>query len=109
MGRRDRALFALLYGSGLRLGEALSLTAGELPAGGTLTVTGKGSKQRQVPVLDPVAEAARDYAAACPFPLPKDGPLFLGARGGPLNPAVARSEEHTSELQSLMRISYAVF
>ncbi|HET8727730.1 MAG TPA: tyrosine recombinase XerC [Alphaproteobacteria bacterium] len=92
IGRRDRALFALLYGSGLRLGEALSLDRRDLPRDGRLTVTGKGRKQRQVPVLAPVAEALAAYVAACPHVLPEDGPLFVGVRGGRLNPAVAERQ-----------------
>jgi len=92
IGQRDRALLFLLYGCGLRLGEALGLTRREAPAGDTLVVTGKGRKQRMVPVLPAVREAVDAYIAACPYPLPANGPLFLGARGGPLNPAVAERQ-----------------
>ncbi|TSD86804.1 tyrosine recombinase XerC [Mycobacterium sp. KBS0706] len=92
IGLRDRALLLLLYGCGLRLGEALGLTRREAPKGDTLVVTGKGRKQRMVPVLPAVREAVDAYVAACPFPLAATGPLFLGARGGPLNPAVAERQ-----------------
>ncbi len=96
IGLRDRALFTLLYGGGLRLGEALALTPADLPAGGpadgVLTVTGKGRKQRVVPLLPPVIEAVDGYRAACPYPLTAAGALFLGARGGPLNPGVAERQ-----------------
>lgn len=85
IGARDRAVLLLLYGAGLRIAEALSLTGGALPLGDVLTVTGKGGKQRAVPVLPLVAEAVADYAAKCPWPLERDKPLFLGARGGPLS------------------------
>jgi integrase/recombinase XerC len=85
-GRRDTAILTLLYGCGLRLSEALGLTRGEAPLGETLAVTGKGSKQRLLPILPAVRQAMADYLAACPFMLAKDGPLFVGARGGPLNP-----------------------
>ncbi|MCH8281374.1 MAG: tyrosine-type recombinase/integrase, partial [Chloroflexi bacterium] len=77
----------LLYGCGLRLGEALSLTRREAPVPGqeALTVTGKGGKDRMVPLLPAVIEAVQDYLAACPFePAPGEpsgGPLFLGVRG----------------------------
>jgi len=84
IGARDRAVLLLLYGAGMRIAEALSLTGGMLPLGETLTVTGKGSKQRVVPLLPLVRQAVADYAAKCPWPLPKDGPLFRGAKGGPL-------------------------
>ncbi|MGK9168202.1 tyrosine recombinase XerC [Inquilinus limosus] len=92
IGLRDRALLFLLYGCGLRLGEALGLIRREAPKGDTLVVTGKGRKQRMVPVLPAVREAVEAYIAACPYPLAADGPLFLGARGGPLNPGVAERQ-----------------
>ena len=85
IGARDRAVLLLLYGSGLRIAEALSLTGGELPLGETLSVTGKGGKQRVVPVLPLVREAVADYARLCPWPLGRGQPLFRGAKGGALN------------------------
>jgi len=84
IGARDRAVLLLMYGAGLRIAEALSLTAGDLPLGETLTVTGKGNKQRVVPILPIVRAAVADYAARCPWPLARQAPLFRGARGGPL-------------------------
>ncbi|MCT8972397.1 tyrosine recombinase XerC [Microbaculum marinisediminis] len=84
---RDAAVFALLYGCGLRISEALGLTRSEAPAPDTaLRITGKGGKTRLVPVLPAVAEAIADYLRLCPYALAADGPLFVGARGGPLNP-----------------------
>ncbi len=91
-GRRDAAVFALLYGCGLRLSEALGLPRGAAPLGETLTITGKGQKQRQLPVLPAVREAVDDYLAVCPHPLAKDGPLFVGARGGPLHPRLVQGQ-----------------
>ena len=85
IGARDRAVLLLLYGAGLRIAEALSLTGSMLPLGETLTVTGKGNKQRIVPLLPIVRAGVADYVAKCPFPLAKDKPLFRGAKGGPLN------------------------
>ncbi|HEX3065939.1 MAG TPA: tyrosine recombinase XerC [Dongiaceae bacterium] len=89
VAKRDAALLTLLYGCGLRLGEALSLTRRDQLAAraGRLTVTGKGRKQRIVPVLPIVAEALDDYVAACPH---RHDPLFLGVRGGPLNPRIVQ-------------------
>jgi integrase/recombinase XerC len=84
VGARDRAVLLLLYGAGLRIAEALSLKADALPLGDRLTVTGKGGKQRVVPLLPIVREAVADYAARCPWPLPRDEALFRGAKGGPL-------------------------
>jgi len=84
IGARDRAVLMLLYGAGLRIAEALSLTGAALPLGETLLVTGKGAKQRLLPILPIVARAVADYAQACPWPITRDGPLFIGARGGPL-------------------------
>jgi len=86
VGVRDTAVLTLLYGCGLRRAEALSLRGGDAPLGETLRIIGKGSKERIVPVL-PVARSAVDaYVAACPHTLTQDGPLFVGVRGGALNP-----------------------
>ena len=90
VGARDLAILLLLYGAGLRVAEALSLTARILPAGRTLRVTGKRSKTRIVPVVPAVAEAIADYARLCPYPLVGDTPLFVGVRGGPLNADLVR-------------------
>jgi len=87
---RDAAVLALLYGCGLRIAEALSLNRKDLPSGDVLAVTGKGNKTRMVPVLPQVAKAITDYVAVCPFELPADGPLFIGARGGPLSPRIVQ-------------------
>ena len=89
---RNAAVLSLLYGSGLRISEALGLKRGDFGAGGrdALTVTGKGRKQRMVPVLPQVAKLVGDYLALCPYDLPQDGPLFIGARGGPLSPRVVQ-------------------
>lgn len=84
IGSRDRAVLLLMYGAGLRIAEALSLTGADVPLGATLTVTGKGGKQRVVPILPLVAEAVADYAGRCPWPLPPKEPLFRGAKGAPL-------------------------
>jgi integrase/recombinase XerC len=82
---RDVALVTLLYGAGLRIGEALALTRREAPIkAGTLRVSGKGGKQRDVPVLPAVAKAVRAYLAACPLRLELEGPLFVGRYYSPL-------------------------
>ena len=87
---RDAAVLALLYGAGLRIGEALGLTRAEAPTGGqdSLTVTGKGRKTRSVPIIPPIGKAITHYLALCPVALPADGPLFVGTRGGPLSPRI---------------------
>jgi len=84
IGARDRAVLLLLYGAGLRIAEALSLNGAVLPLGETLVITGKGNKQRVVPLLPIVRAAVADYAAQCPWPPSKEAALFRGARGGPL-------------------------
>jgi integrase/recombinase XerC len=88
---RDAAVMALLYGSGLRISEALGLKRREVPlpgAGDVLVVTGKGNKTRMVPVLQNVLTLVQDYVAMCPHQLPPEGPIFVGARGGPLSPRI---------------------
>jgi integrase/recombinase XerC len=90
---RDAAVLALLYGSGLRLAEALGLRRSEVPtpgSGDAITVNGKGGKQRMVPVLPQVLQLIADYVALCPHDLPADGALFVGTRGGPLSPRVVQ-------------------
>ncbi|MEH6951575.1 tyrosine recombinase XerC [Nitrobacter sp. NHB1] len=84
---RDAAVMALLYGSGLRISEALGLKRRDVPqpgAGDVLVVTGKGNKTRMVPVLQNVLALVQEYVAMCPHSLPPEGPIFVGARGGPL-------------------------
>jgi integrase/recombinase XerC len=88
---RDAAVLALLYGSGLRISEALGLKRKDI-GGATevITVHGKGNKTRMVPILANVVRAIEEYVALCPFELPGDGPLFLGARGGLLSARVVQ-------------------
>ena len=87
---RDAAVMALLYGSGLRISEALGLARRDAPIGDVdaVTVLGKGGKTRSVPAIAPVRRAVEAYLAACPYALSPDGPLFVGAKGGPLSPRV---------------------
>ncbi len=87
---RDTALLSLLYGCGLRIGEALSLPRRAAPLGESLSVVGKGRKERRVPVLPAVRDAVADYVRLCPWRVEGDRPLFLGLRGGPLQPAVVQ-------------------
>ena len=87
---RDHALLMLLYGSGLRVAEALGLTGAALPLGDTVTVTGKRNKTRVVPMLEPVRDAIGRYLDLSPWPVARDTPLFRGARGGPLNGEMIR-------------------
>jgi integrase/recombinase XerC len=116
IGARDRAVLLLLYGAGLRIAEALSLTGAALPLGETLVVTGKGGKQRVVPLLPIVREAVVDYLAKTPWPTERDKALFRGAKGGPLSQgmiqkAVARARTWlglpTSATPHALRHSFA--
>jgi integrase/recombinase XerC len=90
IGARDWAVLLLLYGAGLRISEALGLTGEVLPLGETVRVLGKRGKTRIVPLLPQVREAIEGYLALCPQPASKSEPLFRGARGGPLSPALIR-------------------
>ncbi|WP_068085065.1 tyrosine recombinase XerC [Polycladidibacter stylochi] len=85
---RNAAVFTMLYGCGLRISEALNLTAAQAPVKGTKTmrIIGKGQKERIVPILPVVSEAVEDYIAQCPFDLEPSKALFRGVRGGKLNP-----------------------
>lgn len=90
IGARDRAVLLLMYGSGLRIAEALSLTGREAVPGEVLRVTGKGGKQRVVPLLPVTRAAIAEYVRACPWPLTPAEPLFRGAKGGPLSPGMVQ-------------------
>ena len=90
VGARDRAVLLLMYGSGLRIAEALSLTGRDAAPGEVLQVTGKGGKQRLVPVLPITRAALAAYVHACPWPLAPDQPLFRGAKGGALSPGMVQ-------------------
>lgn len=87
---RDRAVLLLLYGAGMRIAEALALPASVLPLTEKLTVTGKGNRQRLVPLLPIVQAAVAEYTQLCPWPLAKDQPLFRGAKGGPLSQGIVQ-------------------
>ncbi|KZD08384.1 tyrosine recombinase XerC [Oceanibaculum pacificum] len=87
---RDAALITLLYGCGLRIGEALALSRGDAPSGDLMRVTGKGNKQRVVPVLPAVRDSIAGYLALCPHAGDARTPLFLGVRGGALNPRLVQ-------------------
>jgi len=96
VGARDTALLLLLYGAGLRIGEALALPGAAWPFGPVLRVTGKRAKQRDVPVLPVVREAVADYLRQCPYPCAADAPLFRGVRGkGVQRAVVARAMART--------------
>ncbi|MBK5934204.1 integrase/recombinase XerC [Rhodovulum imhoffii] len=93
---RDTAVVTLLYGCGLRVSEALSLTGRDHPLPDTLRIRGKGGKERLVPVLPAARAAVAAYARICPYPPAPEGPLFRGVRGGALNPRlVSRLMERT--------------
>ena len=90
IGARDRAVLLLMYGSGLRIAEAMSLTGRDVPLGEVLQVTGKGGKQRMVPVLPITAAAVAEYVRLCPWPLSAKEPLFRGAKGAALSPGMVQ-------------------
>lgn len=86
VGARDTAVMMMLYGCGLRISEALSLTGRDVPLRETMRVIGKGGKERVVPVIPAARQAVQAYVTACPFAPEPDMALFRGVRGGPLNP-----------------------
>jgi integrase/recombinase XerC len=85
IGARDMAVVTLLYGCGLRISEALSLTIADTPLPEVLRIKGKGGKTRLVPVIPAARTAVDAYLSTCPHPQFADNPLFLGVRGGALN------------------------
>lgn len=91
LAARDVALLTLLYGAGLRISEGLSLKRGDAPLGRTLSILGKGRKERSVPILPAVSQAIADYAAKIPFTGAKDAPLFVSRRGKPMSPREAQA------------------
>jgi integrase/recombinase XerC len=88
---RDCAVLTLLYGCGLRISEALSLTLGDTPVQDTVRITGKGNKTRLVPVLPAVTEAIGLYLATVPFKLSPQDALFRAKRGGAYSPRHAQA------------------
>jgi integrase/recombinase XerC len=92
VGLRDTAILGLLYGCGLRISEALGLHLQDIPSGNVLTITGKGNKQRQVPLLPSVKSAVMRYVESCPYPIMPDKPLFFGVQGKSLSPQVFRQQ-----------------
>ncbi len=100
IGLRDQAVFALLYGCGLRIGEALRLDRAAYPFGESVRVTGKGHKERLVPMIPAVAQMTGTYLDACPFGLTREGPLFVGARGKRLSAGMV--QKRLRELRPLL-------
>jgi integrase/recombinase XerC len=98
VGARDAAVLTLLWGCGLRIGEALALSGADAPLPEALRVTGKGGKQRLVPVLEAARAAVEAYRAICPWALAREGPLFRGARGGPLAARAVQKAMETARL-----------
>uniref|UniRef100_UPI002629E46C tyrosine-type recombinase/integrase n=1 Tax=Amaricoccus sp. TaxID=1872485 RepID=UPI002629E46C len=96
---RDACIAELLYGCGLRISEALGLRQSDAPLGETLRIRGKGGRERLVPVLPVAARAVEAYRALLPFPPDPSAPLFLGARGGPLNPRAVQQAMAQARLQ----------
>jgi len=89
---RDMAILTLLYGCGLRISEALNLNVEDVPEGDAMVITGKGNKQRVVPVLPIVLEAIQYYLDLYPKRLKKSGPLFVGVQGKRVNPGVIQRQ-----------------
>jgi integrase/recombinase XerC len=96
---RDMAVVTLLYGCGLRISEALGLTGADVPLPDVLRITGKGGKERLVPVLPAARQAVDAYLRACPFPAEPDAPIFRGARGGALNPRMVQKAMQAARMQ----------
>lgn len=96
---RNVAVVTLLYGCGLRISEALSLTGADVPLGEVIRIVGKGNKERIVPVLPAARRAVADYVRLCPYDLTPEAPLFRGTRGGALNPRLIAKVTEAARMQ----------
>jgi integrase/recombinase XerC len=96
---RDTAVLTLLYGCGLRISEVLSLLGRDFPIPETLRITGKGGKERIVPVINAARKAVAHYVELCPYTTEPDFALFRGVRGGPLNPRVIQKVTEATRRQ----------
>ena len=96
---RDAAVVTLLYGCGLRISEALALTGADAPLPEVLRITGKGGKERLVPVLPAARDAVTAYLRLCPHPMTAEAPLFRGVRGGALGPRQVQKVLEATRLQ----------
>ncbi len=96
---RDQAVVTLLYGCGLRISEALGLTGRDLPIGDALRILGKGNKERMVPVIPAARDAVDAYLRICPYDMIADSPVFLGVRGGRLNPRIVQKVVEKTRMQ----------
>ncbi|MAU43806.1 MAG: recombinase XerC [Yangia sp.] len=99
IGARDAAVATLLYGCGLRISEALGLRGRDWPMGESLRITGKGGKERIVPVLPVARDAVGIYLQLCPYEPEPEAPIFRGARGGALNPRLIQKVTEKARLQ----------
>ncbi len=99
VGARDTAVVTLLYGCGLRISEALGLMGKDAPLPQVLRITGKGGKERIVPVIDAARDAVATYLRLCPHPIETDAPLFKAVRGGPLSPRAIQKAMQNTRLQ----------
>jgi integrase/recombinase XerC len=99
IGARDAAVVTLLYGSGLRISEALGLTGTDLPLGASLRILGKGGKERVVPVLPVARDAVERYIRLCPHEMTADAPVFRGLRGGALSPRAVQKVTEAARMQ----------
>lgn len=99
VGARDVAVVTLLWGCGLRISEALGLTGAAVPMPASLRISGKGGKERVVPVLPAAAEAVETYVSLCPHPLEPQAPLFRGVRGGALGPGAIQKVMQRARMQ----------
>ena len=96
---RDAAVVTLLWGCGLRISEALGLKGIDAPLPQVMRITGKGGKERIVPVVDAARAAVDAYVKACPHILTNDGPLFRGVRGGVLSPRAIQKAMASARMQ----------
>lgn len=99
IGARDSAVMTLLYGCGLRISEALSLKGSDAPLAEVIRITGKGGKERIVPVVPVARRAVQDYLRLCPWPVEPDAPLFRGKRGGALAPRMVQKVTEQARMQ----------
>ena len=89
---RNKALLTLIYASGLRISEALSITRRHINNHEFIKILGKGNKERLIPWIEESRLLIEKYLSSMPFTIESNEPIFRGKFGRPLQRAVFNKE-----------------